>query len=150
MGVQDEGEDRLLNPKLLRVATAASLAIALAGCGASGAPATTPTPGPVATTLEFTIRTPANEPQACMDALMGGTIVRTPASGLGLQSAGAPVTAVEWPFGYTAAEANGRVSLLDETGKVVAREGDEITIGGGMGNLVWYACGPVTVTKPFG
>jgi hypothetical protein len=29
----------------------------------------------------------------------------------------------------------------------VAREGDEITVGGGFGNGLWHACGGVTVTR---
>jgi hypothetical protein len=38
------------------------------------------------------------------------------------------------------------VVLLDATGKVVAREGDRVAIGGGLGTEdVWYACGPVEV-----
>jgi hypothetical protein len=82
-----------------------------------------------------------------MDALLGGTLARSAQSGLGVTSADGQATAVEWPFGWSASIELGRVALRDETGKVVAHEGDEITIGGGFGNQLWYACGPLTVTK---
>ena len=82
-----------------------------------------------------------------MDALLGGRLVKSVASGLSVTSADGASTAVEWPFRYSAVEVAGRIQLLDETGKVVAREGDEITVGGGFGNNLWHACAPVTVTK---
>lgn len=84
---------------------------------------------------------------ACMDALIGGTLARNAQSGLGIISADGRATAIEWPFGYGAWIELGRVVLGDETGKTVAREGDEITVGGGFGKQFWFACGPVTVTK---
>ena len=105
----------------------------------------TPASSPAGSSAPFAIRTPAEQPQACMDALIGGTIIRAAATGLGLRSADGTLTAVEWPFGYTARIANGKVELLDETGQVVAREGDDISVGGGFGNDLWHACGPVTV-----
>ena len=81
---------------------------------------------------------------------MSGTLTRNPQPGLGITSADRQATAVEWPFGYSATIASNRVSLFDKAGKLVAREGDEITIGGGFGNQLWYACGPLTVTKAAG
>ena len=82
-----------------------------------------------------------------MDALIGGTLAKNAASGLGIRSADGQSSAVEWPFRYSAGNELGRLVLLDETGKAVAREGDEITVGGGFGNQLWHACGPVTVTR---
>ena len=94
------------------------------------------------------LKAAAAEPQACMDALLGGKLTRHAETGLGVTSADGTSTAVEWPFGYTARNELGKLVLLDETGKVVAREGDEITVGGGFGNTLWHACGGVSVTKP--
>ena len=80
-----------------------------------------------------------------MEALMVGSLERTPASGLGIGTAEG-ITAVEWPFGYSAQVVNAAVVLLDETGKVVAREHDRVHVGGGQGaGAVWFACGDVTV-----
>jgi hypothetical protein len=85
--------------------------------------------------------------QACMDALLGGVLAVNNQSGLGVDTDGEKMP-VEWPFGYSARMESGRIALLDEAGKVVARVGDEITVGGGFGNQFWHACGGVTVTRP--
>ena len=142
-----------MHAQLRRLAAGVVLTVAVAACAgtASRAPTPAPTP-PLATPVgeRFAIRTPVVEPQACMEALMSGTLTRNPQSGRGIMSADRRPTAVEWPFGYSATIASNRVSLFDKAGKLVAREGDEITIGGGFGNLLWYACGPLTVTKAAG
>jgi hypothetical protein len=79
-----------------------------------------------------------------MDALITGKLARNPASGLGLTPVGSPPVVVEWPFRYSAREVDGRVALIDGTGTVVAREGELVQMGGGLGQLnVWFACGPV-------
>jgi hypothetical protein len=63
---------------------------------------------------------------------------------LGLTSPNSPPVVVEWPFRYSAREENGRVALLDETGTVVALEGEMVQMGGGMGQQnIWFTCGPV-------
>lgn len=132
-----------MNARIVRL-LAGSLLIVVAAC--SPAASATPTP-PSATAQAFGLRTAAVDPQACMDALMGGKLAEHAQSGLGITSADGTQSAVEWPFRYSARVEFGRVILLDETGKVVAREGDEITVGGGFGNQFWHACAPVTVTK---
>lgn len=81
----------------------------------------------------------------CMDALLGGTLTRHAQTGLGVTSADGQSTAVEWPFGYTSRQEGTKVALLDEAGKVVAREGDQISVGGGFGDDMWHACGGVFV-----
>lgn len=138
------------------------LAVAVAACSGAAAPspsAPAATPGSTATSAPatsppakpagqpFDIRSAGLEPQACMDALIGGTLARSAQSGLGITSADGQAYAVEWPFGWSAWIDLGQVALTDATGKVVAHEGDQITIGGGFGNQLWYACGPLTVTK---
>lgn len=89
------------------------------------------------------LRTAPAPAQACMDALIGGTLARHPQSGLGITSADGQSTPVEWPFGYTARAEGDRIALLDAEGRVVAREGDQIQVGGGFGTNLWHACGPV-------
>jgi hypothetical protein len=110
------------------------LAIALAGCQLLSSPAG--------------LRTAQAPPQACMDALIVGKLVRHPASGLGIASPDGQLTAVEWPFGYSAREEGGRIALVDDRGQVIAREGDEISVGGGFGANLWHACGSVSVAVP--
>ena len=82
---------------------------------------------------------------ACMDALISGRLTQHPQSGLGITSSDGQATPVEWPFGYTARNDVGRLALVDETGQVVAHEGDEIMVGGGFGANMWHACGPVSI-----
>lgn len=125
--------------RIRRLLAGSLLAIAVAACSATPAPS----PAPQA----FALRTAPVQPQACMDALMGGRLTRHAQSGLGITAADGTQTAVEWPFRYSAWIVDGRVVLHDETGKTVAREGDEITVGGGLGNALWYACAPVTVSR---
>jgi hypothetical protein len=94
------------------------------------------------------LKTAAEPPQACMDALTRGTLTRDPQSGLGLAAADGTRTPVEWPFGYSARNELGKIVLVDETGRTIAREGDVISVGGGFGDRLWYACAPVTVVTP--
>jgi hypothetical protein len=124
--------------RLISLIAASVLAVAVAACQSGSVPIGG---GAVA------IRTAPAVAQACMDALAGGTLAPNNESGLGITSADGDAMAVEWPFGYTARNNLGRIELLDETGTVVARVGDEITVGGGFGNQFWHACGPVSVTK---
>lgn len=86
-----------------------------------------------------------------MDALATGRLVADPRTGLGLETDG-QVLAVEWPFGYAARrEATGLALLTgsEPEAVVVAREGQVVSIGGGMGNDdVWHGCGVVQVVQP--
>lgn len=132
------------NARTRRLLAGSLLLLALAACSPAASAAPT---APASAAQAFGIRTAPVEPQACMDALLGGTLARHAQSGLGVASADGQQTAVEWPFRYSARLEGGRVVLLDETGKVVAREGDAITVGGGFGTLFWHACAPVTVTR---
>ena len=99
-----------------------------------------------------TARAPA---QMCDAALTSGSLERHPTSGLGIDSGDGIVLAVQWPFGYTARVDLSAAELVDETGKVVAREHDRVNVGGGMGGELgpepfWAACGPVTVESSIG
>ena len=130
------------NARIRRLLAGSLIVIAVAACS----PAASATPAAPATIAQALIRTAPVQPDACMDALLGGTLARNAQSGLGVNNEGEQM-AVEWPFRYSARLEGGRMALLDETGKVVAREGDEITVGGGFGNQFWHACAPVTVTR---
>jgi hypothetical protein len=101
----------------------------------------------IAACSPVSIRTPAVQPQGCMDALAFGTLVRDERTGLGLRGSDGTVTPVEWPFGYSARMEVTKIALIDERGVTVAHEGDAIQMGGGFGNDVWYACGPVELAK---
>jgi hypothetical protein len=140
---------RALSSMIGSTVAAILIAVSVVGCSPAGAATTAPTSAALAV-APFLIRTPAVNPQACMDALMTGKLVQHPMSGLGVSSPNDQPMAVEWPFRYSARIVDGRVELLDETGKVVAREGDQVSMGGGFGNLIWHACGPVSIAQPEG
>ena len=123
-----------MQKRLGRSITVAFILLAVAGCSVLA-----PAAG---------LKTAPAPPQACMEALTSGTLARNDQSGLGIVSSDGTVTPVEWPFGYSARNELGRLVLVDETGKAVAREGDEISMGGGFGTQFWHTCGPVSVTRP--
>jgi len=137
-----------------RLATMALLAVAaVATTACAGAPAATTTPSavPTATTAvpsatpAIAITTAKVANAICMEALMTGKLARDARTGLGVTAADGQQMPVEWPFGYSARNDGGRLALVDETGVIVAREGDTVEVGGGFGNVMWHACGPVTV-----
>ena len=87
---------------------------------------------------------------ACMDALAIGTLVASNKSGLALQAPDGTLSEMLWPFGYSARRDAMGLALLDNTGKVVAREGDDVQMGGGSdGNGIFEVCaGSVSVVAP--
>lgn len=129
-----------MNAIIRRLGATLLVAVAITAC--SGTPAATAVPTDPPTVA---IRTAPVDNDICMDALMSGTLARHAQTGLGITGADGQQMAVEWPFRYSARVDGGRVVLRDETGKVVAREGDRIQAGGGFGNAVWHACGPVAL-----
>jgi hypothetical protein len=113
-------------------AGAALAALLLAGCGT-----------PVA------LRTAREPNDVCMMALLVGTLVRDPETGLGVSGGRGEATPVLWPFGYTARLELDKVVLADETGRTIAREGDQVSLGGGSGaDELWRACPGVDVMQP--
>ena len=90
---------------------------------------------------QLVLRTAPAPAAACDGLLTGGQLVRSQESGLGLQVPGEAITPVTWPFGYRASGIIGSVELLDETGRVLAREGEFVEVGGGLhGDGSFLAC----------
>jgi hypothetical protein len=80
-------------------------------------------------------------PQACMDALLTGTLVVDETDGLAVEDPSRHRERVIWPYGYVARESSAGRQLLDATGQVVAVEGDHLHIGGGeVADGEWAAC----------
>ena len=96
----------------------------------------------VAACSQLVLRTAAEPAVACDAALTAGRLVSSRESGLALGPAGGgPTIPVTWPFGYSAGGFVGSLELRDETGRVLAREGDFVQVGGGMGgDDSWVAC----------
>jgi hypothetical protein len=84
-------------------------------------------------------------PQGCPAALLEGTLARNERSGLGVHQADVDVTSpVEWPAGWSIVEGDGVRGLADGGGRVIGREGDWFSAGGG------FTSGPVEVFQPCG
>ena len=110
-----------------------SIALFFVACGGG--------PSPTATPLTVTLLTQAQPVDACDDALATGTLVPNLQSGLGLQSPDGQLTPVMWPFGYSALYADDVLQLVEESGNVVAVEGNVISMGGGFGaGNLFHAC----------
>jgi hypothetical protein len=119
----------------------------LAACAAGASPTTAPpTPGG-----EVVLRTQAPQAlptKACMAGLIAGTLIRDAQSGVGLRDDQSAVHSVVWPYGYSARDDGGRLALIDETGRVLAHEGDHVSIGGGEIDGSWLACVGTLVVRP--
>jgi hypothetical protein len=100
---------------------------------------------------QLVLRTAAAPATACDAALTSGRLVSSREGGLALTPAdGGPNIVVTWPFGYSAGGFVGNLELRDETGRALAREGDFVQVGGGLGgDGSWIACaGSVSVIPP--
>jgi hypothetical protein len=111
-----------------------ALMFALGACSATIAA----TPVPI-----LTASSPAT---TCYYGRDAGTLAVDPIGGLGLQQPGGEVSHVRWPFGYTARSDGGSMVLVDPSGLIAARTGDQIAFAGGAGEGDrWNACEPITV-----
>lgn len=87
-------------------------------------------------------------PDACPAALLEGELLADDAGGLMVRHAEGFVMSVVWPDGYAVRGGE----LLDPAGVVVAREGDVVSLGGGMNaaDTAFVVCGPFTVRETKG
>jgi hypothetical protein len=82
----------------------------------------------------------------CPTALLQGTLVEVDAT-LGVESVPpGSVSTVDWPFGYGVGEEDGTL-ILTRLFTTVAREGDQVSVGGGSSSndAIWTACGSVSL-----
>lgn len=102
----------------MRLLSAVVITAMLAGCGI--------TDGPVA------LWTRPKPDAGCLQARVGGTLVADPNAGLAFKGVnGSPNRPAWWPYGWSARREQGVILLIDPSGKVWAREGDEILASGG-------------------
>jgi hypothetical protein len=81
-------------------------------------------------------------PHGCPAALLEGVLVADEETGFVVEHADGFSVPVVWPHGYVARDGDPR-ELLDDSGRVVAREGDHFSAGGGSfpPNDWFYPCG---------
>jgi hypothetical protein len=92
----------------------------------------------------------ASEPaSACHLARHEGRIAPNAESGIGTAGANGTTFSVRWPYGWSGWRDADGVVLLDATGAVVAREGDNVVMGGGIGaDVDFYACSGIEEPGP--
>ena len=132
-------------PMVRSIAPYLALALVLAACSAE--------PSPPADLVPVPTQTPPPpfdlEPQACPAALLEGMLVRHDEAGLAVQGdPNFPATPVVWPHGWAARDVDGVRKLLDADGRVVGREGDFVSAGGGMNapDTAFVPCGSLEIT----
>lgn len=81
----------------------------------------------------------------CRTAFAEGYLARDPDTGLGLgTAAGGQVRRIIWPYGYSARIEGDVAVLVNEHGEIVAKEGDHLVLGGGLGlDGIFEACAGV-------
>ena len=96
------------------------------------------------------LRTGPAAVNVCDDALGSGRLVANAQTGLAFVDATGATIPILWPFGYSARREGTGIVLVDETGKVIAHEGDFVQAGGGTGNEGLFAvcAGSVKVVPP--
>jgi uncharacterized Zn-binding protein involved in type VI secretion len=122
-----------------------ALVVPLGACGAD--------PTPSAQLIAVPTQTPAPPidlgPRACPTALLEGRLVRHDEAGVAVQGdPNFPPSVVAWPHGWAARDVDGVSDLLDADGRVVAREGDFVSAGGGAfpPHDWFYTCGDIEFT----
>jgi hypothetical protein len=117
-----------------------AVVVAAAACGSASTKATS---GPAdSTPIALTTQSPwPAGPHSCPVAMASGQLVRSASWGLVLLEDGSGiVTRIIWPPGYSA-RGGAIIEVLDEQGRVVAREEDHVALPGGyLGDREWNVC----------
>ena len=113
------------------------------GCRGPDAPGQAE-PSPIALRTQEPVD--AETPPGCPAALIEGVLVADDATGVALDDPAGFVRPIIWPHGYSGRPGT-PIVVVDESGKVIARVGDTVRIGGGeiTGEGAWMACGGVEV-----
>jgi hypothetical protein len=125
---------------VIRTAVSILAAVVLAGCvGPLGEQGQSSPPNPSVG--------PGTTAQVCPAALLEGVLLADDADGFLVRHEEGFITPVLWPDGYTVRDGDVR-ELLDADGRVVAREGDFVSAGGGMtgNNEAFQVCGEFRIT----
>ena len=131
-----------------RALLALAAATLMGACAAGPSAPSRPTAGAIA--LRTQPPQPAGTATACMAALLSGTLVRDGVAGLRVRDEQGHSHQVIWPNGFSARDDGGRLAVIDQSGTVVAHEGDRVSIGGGEidGAGTWLACPGTLVVAP--
>ena len=91
---------------------------------------------------------PPREGNECLLARVGGVVAVDPEVGVGLRDGDGVIHRTVWAFGFTAYRDLGGVRIVDDKGRIVAHEGDEIaTAGFTDDDGVKHPCGPIEIVN---
>jgi hypothetical protein len=122
--------------------TVAILCVAVTACAA-------PVPSPEPRIVAIPTAAPPIGEVACMDALLTGFLIGDADAGVAVQAADGTTIVVVWPHGWVAVDQDDQRVVVNDQGDPVAEVGDQVAIGGGLGNGDrWYTCGEVTRGDP--
>jgi hypothetical protein len=116
---------------------AVAVVIGIAACGPSPSEA-----DPAASRGAETVvlLTGQRDPVGCPANLIEGQLIQDANAGSAVM-AGNIFMRIRWPFGYSGRRAAGEVEILDQQGRVVARTGTHVRLGGGeIERGIWLAC----------
>ena len=133
--------------KAVRTAEWAVLVMLVAGCASAGtaspsAGTASPSANVGPTPIAIPLQSPwSATPPSCPAALLRGTLVADGRWGIGIRAeVVGGVIGVAWPHGYSD-RPGPPIEVLDETGRVVAREGDAVALPGGQDtDGLWRVC----------
>jgi hypothetical protein len=113
---------------------------------ACGGPGASSPPGPTPIALRTQELVGSETPIGCPAALIEGVLVADAESGVALRDGEGLVEIVIWPYGFSG-RVGDPIAVVDADGKIVARVGDRVRIGGGAigPDGAWMACGGVEV-----
>jgi hypothetical protein len=86
-----------------------------------------------------TDQTPDGPFDACILRQVGGILVADSTWGLALRS-NHMVEGVKWPFGWSARREAGGIALIDRSGRIVAQEGQHVSMAGGHTRDYVFVC----------
>jgi hypothetical protein len=95
-------------------------------------------------TLALGFALAAAGPGTCPTALLQGTLVEREGTLAVASVPGGAVVDVAWPFGYGVERRDGTLTLT-RVFMPVAREGDQVSIGGGSDGSGFQGCGPIAL-----
>lgn len=125
---------------------AVTLVLGVLACtGRSDASPVVPTPD--VSPIEVPTQPPSSpeSPTACATGSLEGRLSQDERWGVALQDETGLVWKIVWPWGFAARRSIGGLVLVDGNGRVVARTGDLLSVGGSglEPGRTWIACGDI-------
>lgn len=127
---------------------AVALVFGVAACTGTGpvppdtSPVGVPTPDVSPVVVPTQPPSSSGSPTACATGFLEGRLTQDDRWGVALQDETGSVRKIVWPWGFAARRSIGGLVLVDANGRVVARTGDLLSVGGSElePGGTWIAC----------